>query len=195
MLAVFMETMNRVFHNYLDQFTIVFIDDILIYSKMPEDHEKHLWKALERFRREQLYAKLEKCEFWLDNMSFLGHMISEEGVAVDPEKVKAVMEWSRPISVFEVWSFFGLAGYYRRFIEGFSKLSAPLTALIKKNACYVWTDKCEHSFQELKMLLVTASVLALPMESSNFIVYSDTSKKGLGCVLMQNGNVIAYTSR
>jgi hypothetical protein len=94
----------------LDQFTIVFIEDILIYSKAPKEHEKHLRKALERLRRQKLYAKLKKCEFWLDNVSFLGHVISGEGVAVDPEKVKAVVEWTRPTSVFEIRSFLGLVG-------------------------------------------------------------------------------------
>ena len=101
-LAVFMDTMNRVFHDYLDQFIIVFIDDILIYSKTSKEHKEHLWKALERLRREKLHAKLEKCEFWLDSVSFLGYVISGEGVAVDPEKVKAVVEWTRPTSVFEI---------------------------------------------------------------------------------------------
>jgi hypothetical protein len=96
--AVFMDMMNRVFHDYLDQFTVVFIDDILIYSRTPEEHEEHLRKALERLQREKLYAKLEKCEFCLDNMSFLEQVISGEGVAVDPEKVKAVLEWTRPTS-------------------------------------------------------------------------------------------------
>jgi hypothetical protein len=122
----------------------------LIYLRTPKEHEEHLWKALERLQREKLYAKLEKCEFWLDSMSFLGHMISGEGVAVDPEKVKAVVEWTRPTSVFEIRSFLGLTGYYRCFIEGFLKLLEPLTALTRKNARFVWTDECEQSFQELK---------------------------------------------
>ena len=117
-------------------------------------------------------------------MSFLGHVISREGVAVDPKKVKAVVEWTRPISMFEVQSFLRLVGYYRCFIEGFSKLSTPHTTLNKKNAHYVWMDECEHSFQELKRGFVTALVLALPIESSNFVVYIDASKKGLGCVLI-----------
>jgi hypothetical protein len=130
--AVFMDKMNRVFHNYLDQFTVVLIDDILIYSKTSEEHEEHLRKVLERLRSEKLYAKLEKCEFWLDSVSFLGYVISGKGVAVDSEKVKAVVEWTRPASVFEIRSFLGLTGYYRRFIKGFSKLSGPLTALTRK---------------------------------------------------------------
>jgi hypothetical protein len=193
--TVFMDTMNRVFHDYLDQFIVVFIDNILIYSRTLKKHKEHLQKALERLRREKLYVKLEKCEFWLDSVSFFRHVISGEGVAVDPEKVKVMVEWTRPTSVFEIRSFLGLAGYYQRFIEGFLKLSGPLTTLIRKNARFVWTDECEQCFQELKRRLVTAPMLALPTESGNFIMYSDASKKGLGCVLMQNGNVIAYASR
>ena len=135
-----MDMMNKVFHDYLDQFTVVFIDDILIYSKTPEEHEEHLRKALQRLWREKLYAKLEKCEFWLDSVSFLRHVISGKGVAVDVDKVKAVVEWTRPTSVFKIQSFFELAGYYQCFIEGFSKLSKPLTALTRKNARFVWTD-------------------------------------------------------
>jgi hypothetical protein len=148
--AVFMDTVNRVFHDYLDKFIIVFIDDIFIYSRMSEEHEKHLRKALERLRREKLYVKLEKCEFWLNSMSFLKHVISSEGVTVDPEKVKVMVKWTRPTSVFKIRSFLGLVGYYRRFIEGFSKLSGPLTILTRKNAHFVWTDECEQCFQELK---------------------------------------------
>ena len=110
----------------------------------------HLQKVLKRLRREKLYAKLWKCEFWLDSVSFLGHVIFGEGVAVDSEKVKVAVEWTRPTSVFEIWSFLGLASYYRRFIEGFSKLSGPLIALTRKNACFVWTDECEQCFQQLK---------------------------------------------
>jgi hypothetical protein len=159
-----------------------------------EGHEEHLWKTLERLRREKLYAKLKKCEFWMDSVSFLKHVISGEGVAVDPEKVQVVVKWTRPTSVFEIRSFLGFTGYYRRFIEGFSNLSVPLTALTRKNACFVWIDECEQRFQELKRRLVTAPVLALPTKFSNFAVYSDASKKGLGCVLMQNDNVIAYAS-
>jgi hypothetical protein len=163
----------------------------LIYSRTSEEH---LRKALKRLWREKLYAKLEKCEFWLDSMSSLGHVTSGEGVEVNPEKVKAVVEWTRPTSMFEIQGFLGLAGYYRRFIDGFSKLSGPLIALTRKNARYVWMDECEQCFQELKRRLVTAPVLALPRKSGNFIVYSNASKKGLGCVPMQNGNVIAYAS-
>jgi hypothetical protein len=131
----------------------------------------------------------------MDNMSFLENVISGKGVAVDPEKVKIVVEWTRPTSVFEIQSFLGLTGYYQRFIEGFLKLLGPLITLTRKNARFVWTDECEQCFKELKRRLVTTPVLALPTESGNFVVYNDASMKGLGCVLMQNGNVIAYASR
>jgi hypothetical protein len=114
--TVFLDTMNKVFHDYLDQFTVVFIDNILIYSETPKEHKEHLRKILERLRNEKLYAKLKKCKFWLDSVSFLGHVISGKGVAVDPKKMKVVVEWTRPISVFEIRSFLGLVGYYRRFI-------------------------------------------------------------------------------
>jgi hypothetical protein len=108
--AIFIDTMNRVFHDYLYQFIIVFIDNILIYSKMPEEHEEHLRKALERLQREKFYAKLENCELWLDSVSFHRHVISSEGVVIDLEKVKFVVEWTRPTSVFKIRSFLGLVG-------------------------------------------------------------------------------------
>jgi hypothetical protein len=149
---------------------------------------------MEKLREKKLFAKLKKCEFWLEEVSFLGHVVSKNGLAVDPAKVQAVVEWERPTSVREIRSFLGLAGYYMRFIEVFSSLLGPLTALTKKNAPFVWSDKCEASFQELKRRLVTAPVLTLPIEYVGYVVYTDASKKGLGCVLMQQGRVVAYAS-
>ena len=146
-------------------------------------------------RDHQLYAKLSKCEFWLKEVKFLGHVVSSEGVAVDPSKVEAVLQWESPKSVTEVRSFVGLAGYYRRFIRGFSQIARPLTNLTKKDRPFVWTEQCEAAFQELKTLLTTAPVLVLPDSSQPFEVYTDASLMGLGCVLMQNGKVIAYASR
>ena len=130
--AAFMDLMNRVFRKYLDKFVIVFIDDILIYSKSPEEHEEHLRLALQTLKEHQLYAKFSKCEFWLRKVHFLGHVVSAEGITVDPAKIEAVKEWKAPRSVTEIRSFLGLAGYYRRFVEGFSKIAAPLTALTRK---------------------------------------------------------------
>jgi hypothetical protein len=193
--SVFMDLMNRVFHKYLDSFVVVFIDDILIYSANHQEHEEHLKMVLDVLREKKLFAKLKKCEFWLEEVSFLGHVVSKEGLAVDPKKIEAIVEWERPTSVREIRSFLGLAGYYRRFIAGFSALSGPLTALTRKNAPYVWSDECEESFQELKQRLVSAPVLTLPMESVGYVVYTDASRKGLGCVLMQQGKVVAYASR
>jgi len=193
--SVFMDLMNRVFHEYLDYFVVVFIDDILVYSADYAKHEGHLKIVMEKLRDERLFTKFKKCEFWLEEVSFLGHVVNKNGLAVDPAKVQAVVDWEMPTSVREIRSFLGLAGYYRRFIAGFSSLSGPLTALTKKNAPFVWCDKCEASFQELKHRLVTAPVLTLPMESVGYVVYTDASKKGLGCVLMQQVRVVAYASR
>ncbi|CAH9107428.1 unnamed protein product, partial [Cuscuta europaea] len=193
--AVFMDLMNRVFRPYLDTFVVVFIDDILVYSKTPEDHEKHLRLTLQTLRENQLYAKLSKCDFWQDRVAFLGHIITQEGVSVDPSKIKAVIEWRAPTSVTDVRSFLGLAGYYRRFVKDFSKIARPLTNLTKKTTKFYWDEDCEAAFQELKKRLTTAPVLTLPSGTEGFDIYSDASKKGLGCVLMQNRKVVAYASR
>ncbi|GKV48743.1 hypothetical protein SLEP1_g55542 [Rubroshorea leprosula] len=164
--AAFMDLMNRIFQLYLDKFVIVFIDDILIFSPDEESHKEHLAIVLQILREKKLYAKFDK-----------------------------FVKWERPTSVTEVRSFLGLAGYYRRFVEGYSKISGPLTQLTRKTQKFEWTDKCEQSFQELKNRLVIAPILAIPDNGGNFVVYTDVSHKGLGCVLMQHGRVIAYGSR
>ncbi|GJR28724.1 putative nucleotidyltransferase, ribonuclease H [Tanacetum coccineum] len=193
--TVFMDLMNRIFHEYLDKFVIVFIDDILVYSKSEEEHEQHLRIVLEILRQKKLYAKFSKCEFWLQQVAFLGHIVSADGIIMDPSKVEAITKWPRPTTVTEVRSFLGLAGYYRRFVEGFSRLALPLTQLMRKGEKFVWTDERQESFEELKRRLVSAPILTLPSGSGGFQIYSDASKKGLGCVLMQHGKVIAYASR
>src|SRR3954464_12919967 len=193
--AYFMSMMNKVFMEFLDKFVVVFIDDILVYSKNEEEHEKHLRLVLEKLREHQLYAKFSKCEFWLKEVGFLGHVVSGEGIAVDPSKVEAVTQWQTPTSVGEIRSFLGLAGYYRRFIENFSKIAKPMTELLKKDTKFNWTEECEASFQELKKRLVTAPVLILPNIRKDFQVYCDASRQGLGGVLMQEGKVVCYTSR
>ena len=193
--AAFMDLMNRVFKDYLDRFVIVFIDDIPIYMCLEEEHKYHLRLVLQRLREHQLYAKLSKCEFWLPQVAFLGHIVGKDGILVDPSKIEAVKNWPRPASVSEVRSFLGLASYYRRFVEGFSKIAVPLTELTRKSMRFSWSDRCEASFQELKQRLITTPVLSLPRENGKFVVYCDASKMGLGCVLMQEGRVIAYASR
>ena len=170
-------------------------NDILVYSKTEEEHVEHLKTVLQVLREKKLYAKLSKCEFWLKEVSFLGHVISGDGIAVDPSKVEAVSQWETPKSVTEIRSFLGLAGYYRRFIEGFSKLALPLTQLTCKGKSFVWDVHCENSFNELKKRLTTAPVLILPKPDEPFVVYCDASKLGLGGVLMQDGKVVAYASR
>ncbi|WVZ76101.1 hypothetical protein U9M48_024103 [Paspalum notatum var. saurae] len=193
-LAFFMYMMNSVFMNELDKFVVVFIDDILIYSKNEEEHAEHLRIVLARLREHKLYAKFSKCAFWLREVSFLGHILSEKGVAVDPSKVEDVLNWKQPETVTEIRSFLGLEGYYHRFIKDFSKTAKPMTSLTKKNAKYVWSLNCEEAFQTLKKLLTSAPVLAQPDVIKPFDVYCDASSNGLGCVLMQEGRVIAYAS-
>ena len=125
----------------------------------------------------------------------MGHLLTQEGIAVDPKKVKAVLGWKPRASVTNVRSFLGMAGYYRRFIEGFSSIARPMTLLLKKDKKFEWTEACEKSFQELKRKLTTAPVLIVPDIHKNFEVYCDASRKGLGCILMQEGKVVAYVSR
>ena len=156
-----MSMMNKVFMEFLDKFFVVFIDDILVYSKNEEEHKEHLRLVLEKLREHQLYARFSKCEFWLKEVGFLGHVISGEGIAVDPTKVVIVTNWEAPTTVGEIQSFLGLAGYYRRFIENFSKIAKPMTELLKKDTKFKWTEECEASFQELKKRLVTSPVLIL----------------------------------
>ena len=133
-LAVFMDLMNRVFHEYLDRFVIVFIDNILVYSKSQKEYEEHLRMVLQILRDRKLYAKSKMCEFWLNQVVFLGHVISKDGITMDPNKIKAIVNWAVPTNVSEIRSFLGLGGYYRRFVEGFSRIATPLTRLTRKNA-------------------------------------------------------------
>ncbi|KAK1602548.1 hypothetical protein QYE76_037397 [Lolium multiflorum] len=193
--AYFMNLMNKIFMNFLDKFVVVFIDDILIYSKTEEEHEQHLEIILETLRQHKLYAKFSKCEFWLKEVGFLGHILSAGGIDVDPSKIKTVEEWKAPTTQTEVRAFLGLAGYYRRFVEGFSSIARPMTQLLKKDKKFEWTEKCEESFQTLKTRLTTAPILIMPDITKPFDVYCDASKIGLGCVLMQEGKVISYLSR
>ncbi|GJW04460.1 putative reverse transcriptase domain-containing protein [Tanacetum coccineum] len=170
--VVFMDLMNRVCKPYLDKFVIVFIDDILVYSKDEEEHGKHLKIILELLKKERLYAKFSTCDFWLDSVQFLGHVIDRSGVHVDPAKIEAIKSWAAPTTPTEVMQFLGLDGYYRRFIE-----------------------EEEEAFQTLKQKLCSASIIALPEGTKDFVVYCDASLKGYGAVLMQIEKVIAYASR
>ncbi|WVZ53382.1 hypothetical protein U9M48_004333 [Paspalum notatum var. saurae] len=177
--AFFMYMMNSVFMEYLDKFVVIFIDDILIYSKTEEEHEEH-----------KLYAKFSKYDFWIEKVKFLGHVISNGGIAIDQSK-----NWKILGDVKDIRSFLGLAGDYRRFIEGFSKIAKPMTSLLEKNIKFKWTPACQGAFGELKKRLITAPVLTFPHMHKPFSVYCDASRLGLGCVLMQQDKLIAYASR
>jgi hypothetical protein len=144
--AYFMYPMNKFFMEYLDKFVVVFINDILVYSRSEEEHEEHLRLAFQKLRENRLYAKLSKCEFWMKQVAFLGHVISKGGIFVDPSKVQDVLSWNAPTSVSDTRSFLGLARYYRRIIEGFSKISKPMTELLEKDKKFEWTSACEASF-------------------------------------------------
>ena len=192
--ATFMDLMNRVFHPYIDQFMILFIDDILVYSKNVEEHAFHLKVVLQTLKERQLYAKFSKCEFWLNEVVFLGHVVFGNGIFVDPRKVEAIVKWERLKNVTEIRSFLGLAEYYRWFVEHFSLIVALVTRLTHKGVKFEWDDECEQNFQELKNLLISAPILTLPTTRSSYVIFSDALKQGLGCVLMQDGRVIAYAS-
>ncbi|GJS06616.1 putative reverse transcriptase domain-containing protein [Tanacetum coccineum] len=185
--AVFMDLMNRVCRPYLDKFVIVFIDDILIYSKTREEHEEHLGLVLELLKKERLYAKFFRCEFCLREVQFLRHVINGDGIHVNPCKIEVVKNWEPPRTPFEDRSFLGLAGYYRRFIENFSKIAKPLIVLTQKSKTFDWGEEQENAFQTLKDKLCNAPVLALHDGLEDFVVYCDAFGLGLGCALMQKG--------
>jgi hypothetical protein len=166
----------------------------LYITKTTEEHEEHLRIVSGNLKQHQLYAKFSKCEFWMEEVAILGHVLSA-GVAVDPSKIEVMSMWQSPKIVTEICSFLGLAGYYRRFIKNFSNTVKPMTELLKSNTPFVWSDKCEASFQELRTRLTTTPVLTLLDASKDFVVYYDTSRQGLGCVLMQGVKDIAYASR
>ncbi|GJR87526.1 putative reverse transcriptase domain-containing protein [Tanacetum coccineum] len=169
----------------------VFMD---LMNRNKEEHEEHLKQILELLKKEELYAKFSKCEFWIPKVQFLGHVIDSEGIHMDPAKIESIKDWTSPKSSTEIRQFLGLDEYYRRFIEGFSKIAKPMTKLTQKKVKFEWGDKQESAFQLLKQKLCSAPILALPEGSEDFIAYCDASKKGLGAVLMQREKVISYAS-
>src|SRR3954468_24226886 len=190
--AVFIDLMNKVYQPYLDEFVVVFIDDILINSKTEEEHAKHLQIALQVLRDNKLYAKYSKCEFWMKEVKFLGHIVSEKGISVDPSKIESVTEWETPKTMFDIRSFLGLAGYYRRFVHDFAKLASPLTRLTRKDIKFVWNDACEESFQELKTRLTTAPILIVPERGRGYTLYCESSFLKFGGGLMHDDRVVAF---
>jgi hypothetical protein len=179
MPTYFMYLMNKVFMEYLDKFVVAFIDDILVFSKTKEEHEKHLRLVLEKLRSNKLYARFSMCEFWLTKVAFLGHVIFAIGVSVGPGKVKDVLNWMPPTTASEIQSFLGLAGYYCRFIKDFSKIAKPMTKLLEKNKAFEGTVECQASFEEPRKHLTSAPVLVLPDLTKKFNIYCDASRRGL----------------
>ena len=199
--ATFQAAMNDLFRQHLDEFVVVFLDDILVYSKDPSQHVNHLRIVLDTLRKHHFYAKLAKCSFAQDKIEFLGHFVSSEGLSMDPKKVQAVQDWPRPTSVTQVRAFLGLAGYYRRFIHKFSDIAAPLTdlTLTGVDVPSAWNAQCEQAFLTLKAALTTAPVLVLPDLTRPFTVYCDSSTVACAAVLLQDQGhglqPIAYYSR
>lgn len=182
--AYFVGLMTRVFRKVLNKFVLVFIDDILIYSKTEEEHAEHLRIVLEILRRNILFAKFSKCHFLVKEVRFLGHVVNEEGFSADPSKISAIFDSKQPTTPKEVQSFLGLAGYYWKFVQDFSKIANPLTKLTIKNAKFNWTPKCDEAFQELKKRLATAPVLAIINRNQGLSVYTDACGDVIGAVLM-----------
>ena len=181
--VAFMCLMNNVMHKYLDKFVVIFIEDILIYSKSKEEHKEHLKMVLQELREHQIFAKFSKCDFFKDKIQYLGHVVTKEGISVDPENIKAIEDWPVPKDVTDVRSFMGITGYYRRFIEGFSRISNPITSLQKKGKKFDWNQKCEDSFKKLKTLLTIAPILRIADPNKDFMVSTRACNDDLGGVL------------
>ena len=193
--SVFMSLMNGVFCRYLNCCVIVFLDDILIYLKTVEEHEVHLRQVLQCLRDHWLYGNLGKCGFFQFEVKYLGHIIIGDGIAVDTQKIQAIMDWLVSTIAPKVCSFMGLAGYYHHFVNDFSQMAHPITSLQRKGKKYVWLDQCKIAFNTLKECLTSAQVLAVPNFVGDFVVCIDASLEDFGLVLMQDGHVIAYESR
>ena len=172
---------------------LVFFDDILIYSNSWKDHVEHVDRVLQLLEEKQLYAKRSKCFFGVQEVEYLGHIVSHEGVKVDPRKIKAIKEWKIPTYIKHLRGFLGLIGYYRKFVKNYGRIAAPLTTLLKKDA-FSWTPKATKAFKHLKEAMCQAPVLATPDFTKTFIVECDSSRNGIGAVLMQNERPIAFES-
>jgi hypothetical protein len=192
--TTFQALMNDVLRPFLRRFVLVFFDDILIYSASWADHLRHLRAVLTVLQQHRLFAKCSKCVFGERSIAYLGHVIFDAGVAMDPAKVQAVADWPKPRSTRAVRGFLGLAGYYRKFVNNYGAIAAPLTALLKKDD-FTWNDDATTAFQDLKTAVTSAPILALPNFTRPFVVECDASTYGFGAVLLQDKHPIAYFSR
>jgi hypothetical protein len=184
--ATFMHLMNSVFSDYLDDFVIVFLDDVLIFSRSIEEHQRHVRLVLERLREHRLYANMKKCEFFQSKISFLGHIVSADGISMDPEKIQAIRDWPTLQNVGDVRSFLGLAGYYRKFVHRFSHIAAPLSNLLRNDTPFIWTEKEQKAFDELKSALMNGPVLIVPDQTLPYTVTTDSSSYAVGATLSQD---------
>ena len=192
--ATFQATMNELFQPYLRKFVLVFFDDILIYSKTWKEHLKQLEKVLSLLKENQFYAKKSKCMFGKQEVEYLGHIISEEGLKVDPRKIQAMKEWPQPKNVSKLQGFLGLTGYYRIFIKNYAHVTVTLTNILKRNS-FLWDDEARKCFETLKQIMSSTPVLATPDFSKPFVIECDASGFGIGAVLMQEGHLIAFETR
>jgi reverse transcriptase-like protein len=197
--ATFQALVQDVLRPLLDIAVIVYIDDILIYSKNDQDHTKHVRQVLELLRQHKLYGTIAKCEFFKKSVEYLGHVISADGIATDPKKVETVQNWPIPTNLKDIQSFLGLCNYYRRFIQDYSKIAAPLTDLTHKDTPFTWTTTTQEAFEQLKHRMATTPVLCIPDPALPFTVTTDASDFAVGAVLSQDqGNgaqPVAFTSR
>ena len=198
--ATFMQLMQDIFREYLDDFVISYLDDLLIYSKSLDDHERHVRLVLDKLRENKLYAKQSKCEFYKREVSFVGHIVSGEGKRVESNKIKAIVDWPILKNVHDVRSFLGLAGYYRVYVNGFSKIVAPISDLLKIEKPFAWTEKQDKAFNDIKYFMTHTPVLAFPNSSLPYIVTTDSSGYAIGATLSQdqgNGKIqpVAYMSK
>jgi hypothetical protein len=185
--------MNDIFQEWLDDFVVIYIDDILVYSNSMEEHVEHLQKVFQRLRKNKLYAKFEKCEFGVKEVDFLGHRITQEGLKMDDHKVKAILDWEPPKSVLALRCFLGLASYYRKFIKNFAKITTPLTNLLKNSSeAYEWDEACNEAFETLKGILVKTPVLKLLDFDKDFEIHSDVFDFAIERVLVQGGRPMAF---
>ena len=194
-LGTFSRLGNEIYRDYLGKFVIIYIDDLLIFSKTFEEHKQHVTNVPQQLREHQLYAKLEKCEFAMEELEFLGFRIGREGLKMGPTKVKAVQDWPRPTKVLEVQQFIGFVQYVRRFIKNFSQIATPLTNLIKGSQMFSWSEREQHVFDQLKKVVCAQPVLQLPDFSKPFEIHTNASDFAYGSVLMQDGHPIAYESK
>ncbi len=193
--ATFQAVMNDIFRPYIGKFVLVYLDDILVFSKSPEEHVQHLQLVLQRLRDHDLYAKSAKCSFNQPELEFLGHVVGSDGIKVDPKKTAVVRDWAVPQNISELRSFLGLTNYFRRFVQGYANLVGSLTNLLRKDVPFVWSADCQAAFDGVKLALTTAPVLVMPDYEKPFELIADACGFGVGAALLQQGRPIAFLCR